>query len=95
MLLYGYSKSSLNYHGGKLCVKTPITRFPGKAALDTGPLPCKGILKANMNKRIQSGVDPMLTAGAQVFAQWRQRDPADSTGFGDSLSDGLSFTIQP
>ena len=57
--------------------------------------PCTGILKSNLNKRIQSGVDPMLTAGAQVYAQWRQRDPNDPAGFGDSLTNGLTFAIQP
>jgi hypothetical protein len=57
--------------------------------------PCSGILKSNLNNRIQSGVDPMLTAGAHVYAQWRQRDPNDPAGFGDSLTNGLTFAVQP
>jgi hypothetical protein len=94
-LLYGYAQSKKSFHGGRLCVKSPTVQFPGKSALNTGLPPCTGILKSNMNKRIQSGVDPMLTAGAQVYAQWRQRDPNDPTGFGDSLTNGLTFAIQP
>ena len=78
-----------------LCVKNPIVQRPGRAALATGLPPCSGILKSNLNKRIQSGVDPMLTAGAQVYAQWRQRDQNDPAGFGDSLTNGLTFVVQP
>jgi hypothetical protein len=49
----------------------------------------------DLNKRIQSGVDPMLTAGAQVYAQWRQRDPSDPAGFGENLANGLTFVVRP
>ena len=51
------------------------------------------MFKRNFNQWIQSGSDPALTAGQQVYVQVRQRDPNDSTGFGDSLSDALAFTI--
>ena len=95
LLLYGYGPTNLSFHGGTLCVNAPIVQFPGKIAPPTGLPPCMGILKSNMNKRIQSGVDPMLTAGAQVYAQWRQRDPSDPAGFGDSLTNGLTFVVQP
>ena len=43
----------------------------------------------------QAGVDPSLTAGQTVFTQWTQRDPTEPAGFGDSLTDGLGFTIAP
>ena len=57
--------------------------------------PCTGILKRNFNNAIQGGNDPLLTAGQTVFAQWRQRDPADPAGFGDGLTDGIKFIIEP
>ena len=94
-LLYGYAPSTLSFHGGTLCVNTPKVQFPAKLASPTGSPPCSGIIKSNINKRIQSGVDPTLTAGAQVYAQWRQRDPNDPAGFGDSLTTGLTFVVQP
>jgi len=96
-MLYGVAgKSNLNFHGGKLCVKARFTRWlPPKIAKNTGPPPCTGILRRNFNSRIQSGVDPSLTVGQQVNAQFRQRDPADSFGFGDALSDGIQFVIEP
>ncbi len=95
-LLYSFKKSNLNFHGGKLCVKAPVVRLlPPKGAGSSGTPPCSGRLNRNFNNRIQSGVDPQLTAGQLVHAQWRQRDPADPAGFGDSLTDGVRFTIQP
>ena len=59
----------------------------------------KGALRllhaGNFNSRIQSDVDPQLTAGNVIQAQWLQRDPADPAGFGDGLSNGIQFTIGP
>ncbi len=94
-LLYSFKKANLDFHGGKLCVKAPIVRTPAKAAKNPGG-GCSGwTLRRNFNATIQSGLDPALTAGALVHTQWRQRDPADPAGFGDSLSDGLRFAIAP
>ncbi len=95
-LLYSFKAGNLNFHGGKLCVKTPLTRLlPAKFAKATGTPPCSGVLTRNFNAHIQSGTDPLLTVGQSVFTQWRQRDPADPTGFGDSLTNGLSFLVAP
>ena len=97
LLVYGTSgRLNLDFHGGKLCVKLPFTRWLGfKKAFDTDPAPCTGLLSRNFNKRIQSNVDPALTAGGVVNAQWLQRDQADPAGFGDALSNGLEFAIGP
>ena len=57
--MYSFARGSLNFHGGKLCVKAPFAR--------------------------------LLTAGAEVVAQWR--DPC--AGFGDSLTNGVEFSICP
>ncbi len=95
-VLYGFAKSNLAFHGGRLCVKAPLTRLlPPKTAQATGLPPCSGFAQVNFNNRIQSGVDPQLSAGQRVFAQWRQRDPADPAGFGDSLTNALRFSIAP
>ncbi len=94
-LIYGVNgKSNLDFHGGKLCVKLPFSRWlPFKQAVKKGTGTCGGVLKRNFNARIQAGVDPQLTAGQVVDAQWLQRDPGDPAGFGDSLSNGIRFTI--
>ncbi len=95
-LLYAFKKSNLNFHGGKLCVKTPITRLlPPKVAKTTGAPPCTGFVNRNFNGAVQSGNDPLLTAGQTVYAQWRLRDPLDPAGFGDGLSNGVRFLICP
>ena len=95
-LLYGFRKSNLSFHGGKLCVKLPLRRLlPPKTPTNIGTLPCQGRVSRNFNPRIQSGNDPLLTVGQSMVAQWRLRDPADPAGFGDSLSDALQFTICP
>jgi len=94
LLLYSFKRANLNFHGGKLCVKAPFTRLlPPKFAKTTGAPPCTGVLRRNFNNQIQGGNDPLLTAGVIVRSQWRQRDPGVS--FGDTLSNGLQFAIEP
>ncbi len=97
ILLYGLNgRGSLDFHGGKLCVKAPVTRLlPPKLAKGSFGVPCTGVVKRDFNQRIQSGIDPLLTPGRQVNAQWRLRDPLDLSGFTDALSDGIEFTILP
>ena len=96
--LYSVGKASLNFHGGKLCVKAPFHRLTTLIKATDG-VPCSGCagncrtFSRNFNQLIQSGSDPALTAGQQVFVQLRQRDPNDPLGFGDNLSDALSFVI--
>ncbi len=95
LLLYGYSKANLSFHFGKLCVKGPMRILPPKTPKAV-PWGCTGAqLNRNFNKTITSGSDPMLTAGKRVFVQWLQRDPANPLGFGDNLTDGMSFVINP
>jgi hypothetical protein len=98
--MYSFGKGSLNFHGGKLCVKAPFGRISSlvKATDQLPCVTCPGMcrmFKRNFNDFIQSGVDPNLTAGQQVRIQARQRDLADPTGFGDNFSDGVAFTIGP
>jgi glucose/arabinose dehydrogenase len=94
--IYGFAKANLSFHGGRLCVKVPFRRLlPAKLALPLDPPPCTGVMKRNFNNLIQSGSDPLLTAGQTVHVQWRQRDGLDPSLFGDNLTDGLAFVIQP
>jgi V8-like Glu-specific endopeptidase len=94
--LYGFEKANLNFHGGKLCLKSPFTRlFPVKTAISTGGFPCPGVTNRNFNNAIQSGNDPMLTTGQTVNVQVRLRDATDPAGFGDSLTNAVSFVIGP
>jgi hypothetical protein len=93
-------KANLDFHGGKLCVKVPFHRLTTLIKATDG-LACTGcagncrMFSRNFNQLIQSGSDPALTAGQQVNVQVRQRDPNDPLGFGDNLSDALSFVIGP
>ena len=100
-LIYSLKKANLNFHGGKLCVKSPFQRLLSLVKTTDG-VACSGCaqptcrsFRRNFNQLIQGGVDPLLTAGQRVFAQWRQRDALDPLGFGDNLSDGATFTIAP
>ncbi len=96
LLLYGFTKSNLDFHGGKLCIKSPVKRTAAKASINLNDGGCSNwALRRNFNKTIQNGFDPQLTAGATVFSQWLQRDPTNPLGFGDNLSDGLRFVINP
>ncbi len=95
VLMYGYAKSDLRFHGGTLCVKSPRTLFPPSIAEDIGTGACTGVVNVDFNRHIQSGIDPLLTLNQTVYAQWRFRDPWDPAGHGDALSDGLSFSIGP
>ena len=93
-LIYGVNgKANLDFHGGKLCVKLPFSRWLPFKKAKSGAGTCGGVLTRNFNTRVQSGVDALLTAGQVVNAQWLQRDPADAAGFGDGLSNGIRFTI--
>jgi hypothetical protein len=99
LLIYSNKKGAQpDLHGGKLCVKSPFKRTPGKNAKTPSNGLCPtatGRYVFDFQNRIQGGLDPALTAGRNVFAQFRGRDPADPAGFGDALSNGMKFVILP
>ncbi len=95
VLAYGSRQANLDFHGGVLCVKPPLSSLPPEIAKASGAPPCTGILGLDFNAHIQSGSDPALTQGHRLHAQWRQRDPMDPSGFGDSLSNAVTFIICP
>jgi len=81
--------------GGVLCVLPPLVRTAAQSA--GGSLPpavdCSGALVLDFNAWIQSGGDPGLIAGQEVFVQAWSRDPGHPAGF--NLSDALAFCVCP
>jgi photosystem II stability/assembly factor-like uncharacterized protein len=94
LLFYGHAPAANPFQGGTKCVASPVRRTEVQ---DSGGSPsgadCTGTYSYDLNARIQSGVDPSLVPGADVYAQYWYRDPQDPYTTG--LTNALSFTIQP
>ncbi len=94
LLFYGSASSNVPFKGGTLCVQSPLRRTPAQNSGGNGiGNDCSGAPSIDFNARIQAGVDPLLTAGASVFAQFYYRDPASSFTVG--LSNAVGFQICP
>jgi hypothetical protein len=94
LLIYGFAPYNVPFQGGTLCVTGLVRRTTAQwSGGNGGADDCSGSYSYDFNARIQSGVDPLLTVGEQVFAQYWYRDPASSAGTG--LTDAAQFTIQP
>jgi hypothetical protein len=93
LLAYGYGASNAPFQGGTLCVEAPLTRTPAQDSGGSGAGNCSGVYGFDFNALIQSGADPELVAGVQVFAQYWSRDPQAS--FTTGLTDALRFYVQP
>jgi hypothetical protein len=93
MVLYSIAGSATTpFQGGTLCLAAPLHRTPGQnSGGNAGPDDCSGGYAFDFNHRIQSGIDPALLPGVQVWAQYYSRDPADPFGVG--LTDAVVFTI--
>lgn len=98
-LLYSTRKAITPFHGGTLCVKAPFSRTDLMPSFFASPRQCSvGLvshLQLDFNGIIQSGAEPLLTAGQEVHVQWRQMDPGNPWGWDDNLTDALQFTICP
>ena len=96
-LFYGYLANSAPFQGGWLCVKAPLERtaLQNSGGSASPASDCSGSYSYDFEARIQSGQDPALTAGANVFAQYWFRDPQDPAGFGTGLSNALRLQICP
>lgn len=96
LLFYGFAGAASPFQGGYKCVANPVRRT---AAQSAGGNPsgsdCSGVLSLDFNALIQGGGDPALVQGADVFAQWWYRDPADPLGFATGLSNAAQFRICP
>jgi hypothetical protein len=93
-LFYGFAQVATPFQGGWLCVAPPTQRTliqsSGGSASGND---CTGEFHYDFNARIQSGVDPALNAGQEVFAQYWSRDPASPST--TSLSNALWFVVNP
>ena len=95
LLFYGYASSFTPFEGGTLCLVGPRRTAVQIAGGPTTGHDCSGTFHYDFNARIQSGIDPNLTVGRTVSAQYYSRDQQDPTGYGSSLTNAVRFTICP
>jgi hypothetical protein len=77
-----------------LCVAAPTTRTAVQSSGgSTSGADCTGVFALDFNARIQSGVDPALSLGAEVYCQYWSRDPQSPST--TSLTNALRFLVQP
>ena len=95
LLFFGSAAAAIPFQGATLCVLPPLHRTAPQNSMGTPPPQenCTGKYAFDMNALIQSGLDPSLTAGELVHAQYWGRDPA--APFGTSLSNAVLFEIEP
>jgi hypothetical protein len=93
LCFYGFHPAAAPFQGGYLCVTPPTQRT---ATQNSGGSPagldCSGTFALDFNATIQSGVDPLLTIGADVYFQYWFRDPQSPSTTG--LSNGLRAFVQ-
>lgn len=96
LLFYGSAASASPFQGAFKCVANPVhrTQIQSSGGNSSGS-DCSGVLAFDFNAWIGLGLDPTLVSGADVFAQWWYRDPADTTGFGTGLSNAVQFRVCP
>jgi hypothetical protein len=95
LLFYGFAPAATPFLGGLRCIGGPSIRTPVQSS-GGNALPaddCSGAHAFDFNARIQSGVDPLLVAGEDVYCQWWTRDPGSAANIG--LTDALEIRIQP
>jgi FG-GAP repeat protein len=94
ILMYGFTPQRTPFLGGSLCVLPPIKRTPGQnSGGNPPPVDCSGNFGIDFNERIRSGVDPLLIAGEEIFAQYWSRDAAAPST--SNLTDAIGFFINP
>jgi hypothetical protein len=94
LLFYAHTPAAGPFQGGFLCVGTPKRRSaPLNSGGSVSGSDCTGTFSYDFNARIQSGADPTLVSGAEVFCQYWSRDPASPSTTG--LSNALSFLVNP
>jgi hypothetical protein len=94
LLMYSHAPNAAAFQGGTLCVKSPIRRTASQnSGGSASGSDCTGAFSFNFNARIQSGVDPTLVVGSEVFCQYWSRDTASPST--TSLSNALRFVIDP
>lgn len=93
-LTYAHRPTATGFQGGFLCLTPPIARTPAQSSGGSASgSDCTGTYSLDFNARIQSGVDPSLVVGAEIFTQYRARDPQALNS--SSLSNALRFVVNP
>jgi hypothetical protein len=94
LLFYSHAPAAVLFQGGTKCVANPTIRTPpqssGGAASGSS---CTGVYALDFNSWLQSGADPTLIPGAEVFAQYWSRDPQAASH--TSLSNAVRFVVHP
>jgi hypothetical protein len=91
LCFYGFAANNAPFQGGTMCAQSPLRRTLLQDSGGNQTPDCSGLYSLDFNARIQSGVDPQLVPGANVYAQFWSRDPATQSTTG--LTDALAFTI--
>ncbi len=96
LLFYGSTAANTSFQGGTLCIKLPITRtLLQTSGGNPPPNDCSGTYSLDFNAYTQTFVDPNLTPGATVYAQYWSRDPGFAAPNNTGLTDAARFTIAP
>lgn len=93
LLLYGFAPKDSPLGGGTLWVSSPIQR---SSLIDSGgspATPCSGTFSYDFGARLRSGLDPALTPGRHVFAQYWYRDPQSPSL--TNLTNAVEFAVLP
>lgn len=92
LLIYSSAgPASIPFNGGTLCIGSPLLRTTGQFSGGAGP--CGGTFSFDFNAHIDSGIDPALASGVQVWSQYWSRDQGAPGG--SNLSNALHFFIVP
>lgn len=91
LLAWSLAPATTSFFGGTLCLAPPITRTGAQTSDGAGAATCQGAYSFHFSQAYmgQQG----LAAGASVYAQYWQRDPAQPDGTGVGLTDALNFDI--
>lgn len=92
-LFYGLNgPATTPFKGGTLCVAQPIRRAP---LLSSGGVfgSCSGTLQLDFNSHCTSGVNPALTPGITVWAQYWSLDAGFPAPNRASLTDAVRFNL--
>jgi hypothetical protein len=96
LLFYGLTgPAAIPFLGGTMCAKLPVRRMPVQKAGGAPPptLDCSGTYTVDFDAWFASGIDPALTFGKVVDAQFWTRDVQSSNGVG--LTDAIQFFVTP
>ncbi len=95
MMLWSGTAASTPFHGGTLCIASPIVRTPLQNS--GGSLPpvndCSGLYSFHFSQAYMAS--HFLSPGSEVFAQFWSRDPGFSPPNNVGLTNGLHFVIGP